>query len=241
MAVFFWKRANTAGAISSIVRGLLITVYGMSPDCKPGRGVSGAGGLAGGADRRQPRDRRPAASRIGSRFFERRIDGPRRNSGRTDQAEARRMAVLRSPPARSAGLSRARTGPPACSQRRWYYFIPATGEPRGLVHRIESGMLDAVPGEKVPYSSWTEQVDGLKNLLGRAQRVAMQYSPNCAVPYVSMVDAGTLELVRGTGVEVVTSAELIQAFRSAMARRRRLIRISKRDDVWIWCGARRST
>jgi Xaa-Pro dipeptidase len=96
--------------------------------------------------------------------------------------------------------------------RRWYYFIPAAGAPRGLVHRIEAGMLDDVPGDKIAYSRWTEQVDGLQKLLGVARRVAMQYSPNCAIPYVSMVDAGTLELVRGTGVEVITSAELIQAF-----------------------------
>src|SRR6266567_3841987 len=94
--------------------------------------------------------------------------------------------------------------------RRWYYFIPAVGTPRGLVHRIEAGMLDAVPGDKIAYSRWTEQVDGLKKLLGGARRVAMQYSPNCAIPYVSMVDAGTIELVRVAGVEVLTSAELIQ-------------------------------
>jgi Xaa-Pro aminopeptidase len=96
--------------------------------------------------------------------------------------------------------------------RRWYYFIPAKGEPRGLVHRVESGMLDAVPGEKTRYSSWTEQVDGLRKILGGARRVAMQYSPQCAIPYVAMVDAGTVELVRGLGVEVATSAELIQHF-----------------------------
>jgi len=96
--------------------------------------------------------------------------------------------------------------------RRWYYFIPAKGEPRGLVHRVESGMLDALPGEKIQYSSWTEQVDGLRKILGGARRVAMQYSPQCAIPYVAMVDAGTVELVRGLGVEVATSAELIQHF-----------------------------
>jgi len=96
--------------------------------------------------------------------------------------------------------------------RRWYYFIPAKGEPRGMVHRIESGMLDALPGEKIRYSSWTEQVDGLRKILGGARRVAMQYSPQCAIPYVAMVDAGTVELVRGLGVEVATSAELIQYF-----------------------------
>jgi len=96
--------------------------------------------------------------------------------------------------------------------RRWYYFIPANGEPKGLVHRVESKMLDPVPGEKVPYSSWTEQVDGIRRILNGARRVAMQYSPNCAIPYVAMVDAGTVELVRGLGVDVVTSAELVQHF-----------------------------
>lgn len=96
--------------------------------------------------------------------------------------------------------------------RRWYYFIPAQGEPRGLVHRIESGVLDPVPGEKVRYSSWTEQTGGLKRLLGGARRVAMQYSHECAIPYVAMVDAGTVELVREQGAEVVSSAELIQHF-----------------------------
>jgi Xaa-Pro dipeptidase len=101
---------------------------------------------------------------------------------------------------------------PRTPTRRWYYFIPAAGAPRGLVHRIESGMLDALPGEKVAYSRWAEQTGGLRKLLAGARRVAMQYSPNCAIPYVSMVDAGTVELVRGTGVEVASSAELIQAF-----------------------------
>jgi Xaa-Pro dipeptidase len=96
--------------------------------------------------------------------------------------------------------------------RRWYYFIPAAGEPLGLVHRVESGRLDELPGEKIRYSSWTEQVDGLRRILGGARRVAMQYSPQCAIPYVAMVDAGTVELVRGLGVEVATSAELIQHF-----------------------------
>ncbi len=96
--------------------------------------------------------------------------------------------------------------------RRWYYFIPAEGEPKGLVHRVESRKLDELPGEKIPYSSWNEQVEGIRQILGDARRVAMQYSPNCAIPYVAMVDAGTVELVRGLGVEVVTSAELVQHF-----------------------------
>ncbi|MGA2130821.1 MAG: Xaa-Pro peptidase family protein [Bryobacteraceae bacterium] len=96
--------------------------------------------------------------------------------------------------------------------RRWYYWIPASGEPSGLVHRIESGRLNSLPGEKIQYSSWSEQTRGIQTLLGDARRVAMQYSPMCAIPYVAMVDAGTVELVRSLGAEVVSSAELIQHF-----------------------------
>ena len=102
--------------------------------------------------------------------------------------------------------------PARMATRRWYYFIPAQGDPAGLEHRIERGMLASLPGEKTPYSSWTEQIAGLGKLLSGMHRVAMQYSPQCAIPYVSMVDAGTIELVRGAGVDVVSSAELIQAF-----------------------------
>ncbi len=96
--------------------------------------------------------------------------------------------------------------------RRWYYLIPAHGDPKGLVHAIESGVLGGLPGSMQIYSSWDAQVGGLKSLLAGCQCVAMQYSPNCAIPYVSLVDGGTLELVRSTGVEVVTSANLIQLF-----------------------------
>src|SRR5579864_7169554 len=98
--------------------------------------------------------------------------------------------------------------------RRWYYLIPAQGEPRGLVHAIESGVLAGLPGHMQTYSSWANQSDGLRAMLAGCRRVAMQYSPNCAIPYVSLVDGGTLELVRGTGVEVASSANLVQLFES---------------------------
>jgi Xaa-Pro dipeptidase len=98
--------------------------------------------------------------------------------------------------------------------RRWFYYVPAVGEPRGLVHKIEAQTLAPLPGQHSLYAGWSTLVDGLKKLLGGGRRVAMQYSPNCAVPYVAMVDAGTVELVRGLGVEVVTSANLIQFFES---------------------------
>lgn len=101
---------------------------------------------------------------------------------------------------------------PRTPTRRWYYLVPAEGEPSGLVHRIERAMLDALPGSKQAYASWQEQVEGLRGLLAGCRRVAMQYSPSCAIPYVSMVDAGTVELVRSLGVEVASSADLIQYF-----------------------------
>ncbi|MFN3324469.1 MAG: M24 family metallopeptidase [Bryobacteraceae bacterium] len=96
--------------------------------------------------------------------------------------------------------------------RRWYYFIPSHGEPQALVHRIESRMLDALPGRKVRYASWSEQAEALGRMLTGCRTVAMQYSPECAVPYVAMVDAGTVDLVRSYGPEVVSSADLIQIF-----------------------------
>jgi Xaa-Pro dipeptidase len=101
---------------------------------------------------------------------------------------------------------------PRVPTRRWYYLIPATGAPKKLVHAIEPGMLDAIAGEAQTYSSWSRQEYGLRMLLSGCKRVAMQYSPLCAVPYVSMVDAGTVELVRGQGVEVVSSANMVQYF-----------------------------
>ena len=103
-------------------------------------------------------------------------------------------------------------GEALCPTRRWYYLIPAGGEPRGLVHRIEPDVLQPLPGAKIRYSSWDEQAASLKKLLEGCRKVAMQYSPNCAVPYVSMVDAGTIELVRNVGAEVVSSADLVQYF-----------------------------
>lgn len=96
--------------------------------------------------------------------------------------------------------------------RRWYCLIPADGAPRKLVHRIESHTLDAVPGETHVYSSWEEQRLKLGAILNGCSRVAMQYSPGCAIPYISLVDAGTLEIVRTHVNEVVSSADLVQDF-----------------------------
>ena len=96
--------------------------------------------------------------------------------------------------------------------RRWYYFVPAEGEPRKLVHRIEAGHLGGLPGTKQAYSRWQEHRAGVAELLSGAKRIAMQYSPECAIFYVSLVDAGTLEIVRALNVEVVSSVDLVQHF-----------------------------
>ncbi|MFO0928425.1 MAG: M24 family metallopeptidase [Gemmataceae bacterium] len=96
--------------------------------------------------------------------------------------------------------------------RRWFYFIPAQGAPRKLVHRIESGALDAYPGGKAVYLRWQELESGVGRLVAGARRVAMEYVPRNANPYVSRVDAGTVELVRSFGVEIVPSGDLIQRF-----------------------------
>jgi Xaa-Pro aminopeptidase len=96
--------------------------------------------------------------------------------------------------------------------RRYFYYIPAKGEPRKLVHRIEEWNLDVLPGGKSIYLSWRSLEAGLQELLSGAKIIAMEYSPRCAIPYVSTVDAGTLELVRSTGIEIASSANLIQFF-----------------------------
>jgi Xaa-Pro aminopeptidase len=110
---------------------------------------------------------------------------------------------------------------PAMVKRRWFYFVPAAGEPRKLVHRVEPRVLDALPGAKQEFSTWGELRAKLGELLAGAKRVAMQYSPDCHIPIVSVVDAGTVELVRGLGKEVVSSAGLVQIFEARWTREQR--------------------
>jgi Xaa-Pro dipeptidase len=100
--------------------------------------------------------------------------------------------------------------------RRWYYFVPAQGDPRKLVHRIESGKLDSLPGTRVEYSSWQELEQKLETLLHSATNIAMQYSPRNAIMYVAMVDAGTVELIRSMGKNVVSSADLVSVFEAVL-------------------------
>jgi Xaa-Pro dipeptidase len=100
--------------------------------------------------------------------------------------------------------------------RRWYYFVPAAGEPRKLVHRIESGRLDPLPGRARAYSSWQELETGVGHMLSDAKRIAMQYSPRNAIMYVSMVDAGTIEVLRELGKTIVSSADLVSHFEAVL-------------------------
>jgi Xaa-Pro aminopeptidase len=111
--------------------------------------------------------------------------------------------------------------PEQIGSRRFFYFIPDDGSPKKLVHRIESGALDHLPGEKIVYLTWQELEHGVAQLMGGAQKVAMEYSPRNGNPYVSRVDAGTVELVRSYGVEVVSSGDLVAQFEATLS-----------DDQW---------
>ena len=102
--------------------------------------------------------------------------------------------------------------------RRWFCYVPAHGEPHAIVSAVELHRLDALAVEKIVYRSHTEMLAALRTVLGGARRIAMDYSPGCAIPYVSRVDAGTVEIVRTMGVEVVTAADLIQRFEATLTR-----------------------
>jgi Xaa-Pro aminopeptidase len=102
--------------------------------------------------------------------------------------------------------------PEGMRTRRWFYFVPAKGTPKKLVHKIEAQSLAALPGETLYYAGQDELRKNVGKILGRAKNVAMQYSPKNAIPYVAMVDAGTIELVRGSGVKVASSADLVQKY-----------------------------
>lgn len=139
---------------------------------------------------------------------------------------------------RLAGLA----GSQKMATRRWYYLIPAHGEPRGLVHAIERHNLDSLPGPKRPYAGRRQLDAGLRELLDGMKRVAMEYSPGNNIPYVSRVDAGTVEAVRQLGVEVASSGDLVQrfeavwteeAYRSHLAASERLYRIKDRAFEWV--------
>jgi Xaa-Pro dipeptidase len=115
--------------------------------------------------------------------------------------------------------------------RRWYYLIPAKGEPTKLVHKIESGHLDTLPGVKKQYAGWEELFAGLKQMLAAHRDVAMQYSPNNFVFTISMVDAGTADMIRGLGKNIVSAADLIAQFEATLTEEQIKSHFAARDVI----------
>jgi Xaa-Pro aminopeptidase len=121
--------------------------------------------------------------------------------------------------------------------RRWFYLVPAQGEPVKLVHKIEAGHLDSLPGSKRQYSGWQELFDSLKAMLSSYRDIAMQYSPNNIVFTISLVDAGTVELLRGLGKNVVSSADLVAQFEATWSEEQIKSHFAARDSVDAIVGA----
>ncbi len=115
--------------------------------------------------------------------------------------------------------------------RRWFYLIPAQGEPSKLVHKIEAGHLDSLPGPKHVYSGWQELFAQLKTFLGDHKTIAMQYSPNNLVFTVSLVDAGTIDLIRSMGKNIVSAADLIAQFEATWTDEQIQTHFAARDSV----------
>jgi len=115
--------------------------------------------------------------------------------------------------------------------RRWFYLIPAEGEPQKLVHKIEPGHLDSLPGKKRSYAAWQELFEGLKQILAGHRDVAMQYSPNNGVFTISLVDAGTADLIRGLGKNIVSSGDLVAQFEATWTEEQIHTHFAARDSV----------
>jgi len=115
--------------------------------------------------------------------------------------------------------------------RRWFYLIPAQGEPIKLAHKIEPGHLDSLPGKKLMYAAWQELFDQIKTMLSSCRDIAMQYSPNNLVFYVSLVDAGTIEIVRGLGKNVISSGDLVAQFEATWTEQQIQTHYAARDAV----------
>ena len=107
-------------------------------------------------------------------------------------------------------------GEDGAATRRWFCYVPAHGQPRAIVSAVEAHRLDTLRVETTVYRSHGEMLAALRAALGGARRIAMDYSPGCAIPYVSRVDAGTVEIIRAMGIEVVTAADLIQRFEASL-------------------------
>jgi Xaa-Pro dipeptidase len=126
-------------------------------------------------------------------------------------------------------------GEDASGSRRWFYYIPASGESTKIVHSIERSKLDPLPGKRLVYRGWEEQRARLRETLVSPEkkklRVAMQYSPMNDIPYISRVDAGTIELIRSFGVDIVTSAELVQQFEAVLTPEQKQSHVEASDKM----------
>lgn len=135
--------------------------------------------------------------------------------------------------------------PHAFFSRRWCYYIPAQGEPTALVSAVESHVLSELPGRHVVYQTWQALHGHLGELLAGVRRVAMEYVPLNGNPYVAWVDAGTVELVRSLGPEVVSSADIAQRFEAVLtpaqmdSHREAGVRLLRaRDALFAWLRER---
>src|SRR5919107_136410 len=122
------------------------------------------------------------------------------------------------------------------STRRWFYFVPASGEPTRINHAIEQGKLDRLPGRRLVYSSWPRLNEHVRDALSTSgasghPRIAMQYSPENSIPYISRVDAGTIEMVRSLGAEPVTSADLVQLFEAVWTEEQYRSHVRAADNI----------
>ena len=115
--------------------------------------------------------------------------------------------------------------------RRWFYLIPAEGEPIKLVHKIEAGHLDTLPGEKRQYAGWQELFEQVKTMLSPHRDIAMQYSPNNLVFTISLVDAGTVDLIRGLGKNVISSGDLVALFEATLTEEQIQSHFAARDSI----------
>ena len=115
--------------------------------------------------------------------------------------------------------------------RRWFYLIPADGEPQKLVHKIEAGHLDTLPGKKRTYAAWQELFEALKQMLATHRDIAMQYSPNNLVFTISLVDGGTLDLIRGLGKNIVSSGDLVALFEATLTEEQIKTHFAARDSI----------
>jgi len=128
--------------------------------------------------------------------------------------------------------------------RRFFYWIPRQGEPIKIVHSIEANVLEHLPGKSMTYSSWQELDSHLETILKGFRKIAMEYSPGNAIPYVSKVDAGTVEKIRGFGVEVVSSADLLQKYTSVWTEKQLDMHLEAADVLdtsvnraWRWIAS----